>query len=110
AAAGATTTYSLSRGQVLQVVQHASLTGSVLTADHPIGVWGGHQGMCPQSKTSGQLKGGPNAEDEEMLPVKMLGGEYVAVGARGRAGGEAESVLYRIVGVVDGTTLSYEPS
>ena len=41
AAQGANTTYTLAKGQVLQFTQDAELSGSAITADEPIGVWGG---------------------------------------------------------------------
>ena len=42
-------------------------------------------------------------------PVRALGSEYVAVRFRSRSPTE-ESVPWRIVGVVDGTQLTYEPA
>jgi hypothetical protein len=46
---------------------------------------------------------------EQMLPpVRALGSEYVAVRYRNR-GATEESVPWRIVGVVDGTQLTYDP-
>src|SRR5262249_42529681 len=47
----------------------------------------------------------------QMLPpVRALGSEYVAVRYRSRSTAFEESVPWRVVGVVDGTTLSYDPA
>ncbi len=102
---GVPQSYSLKRGQVLQFTQTAELTGSAIEADKPIGVFGG--------ATCLSIDVGDAACDsahQQLPPVKALGTEYVAVRYRNRFDGQEESPPWRIVGAVDGTTLTYEPS
>ncbi len=102
---GVPQTYALKRGQVLQFTQPAELTGSAIEADKPIGVFGG--------ATCLSIDVGDAACDsahQQLPPVKALGTEYVAVRYRNRFDGQEESPPWRIVGAVDGTSLTYEPS
>jgi hypothetical protein len=106
ASKGTTQKYAINAGQVLQFEQTDDLTGSVVLADKPIGMWGGHQGMYLPADTTG---GAADGAHQQIPPVKALGSEYVAVRYKSRYTTE-ESVPWRIVGAVDGTTLTYEPS
>jgi hypothetical protein len=104
--AGVPRTYALDQGQYLQFTQRAELTGSAVESDKPIAVIGGSTLMdLPLFN--------PRADSAEQMlpPVRALGSEYVAVRYRSRpsATGE-ESVPWRFVGVVDGTTLAYDPA
>jgi hypothetical protein len=104
AAAGTTATYSLNAGQFLQITQTAELTGSPIQANLPIGVFGASAGMAvPLGQTD------IDSAQQQIPPVRAMGNEYVAVRYRGRGGGKDESVPWRIVGLVDGTTLTWEP-
>jgi hypothetical protein len=47
---------------------------------------------------------------QQIPPVKALGNEYVAVRYRNRFDGMEESPPWRIVGAVDGTTLTWDPA
>ncbi|HWE30735.1 MAG TPA: IgGFc-binding protein, partial [Polyangia bacterium] len=98
------TTYNLSAGQYLQITQDAELTGSAILANKPIGVWGG--ATCLNIDVNDSAC---DSAHQELFPVAALGHEYVGVRYRNRGSGE-ESVPWRIVGAVDGTQLSYEPS
>lgn len=103
--AGVPATYTLNRGQVLQFSQEQELSGSPVQSDKPIGLVGGNRCM--------NLPAGVSACDagHQMIPpVKALGNEYVGVHYRNRFDGVPENVPYRIVGAVDGTTLTYEPA
>ncbi len=107
APAGTPVTYTIQRGQYLQVTQPLELTGSPIVADKPISVIGGSTIM--------QVPVGRQRADtaQQMLPpVSALGSEYVGVRFRTRkthaAGGE--SVPWRVVGAVNGTTLTWEPA
>ena len=103
---GMPTSYSLNAGQVLQFEQEAELEGSVITASAPIGVWGGAN--CMDIPTT---LGYCDAAHQQIPPVKSMGDHYAAVRYRNRFAGTAEeSVPWRIVGAVDGTTLTYSPS
>jgi len=97
-------TYTLNAGQVLQFAQIADLSGSPIQANNPIGVWGGHYCMnLPDSDTAAC-----DAAHQQIPPVKALGNEYLAVRYRTRTSTE-ESVPWRIMGVVNGTQLTYDP-
>lgn len=97
-------TYSLNRGELLHLLQIDDLTGTPIQSNHPVAMWGQHYCM--------NIPTGVNACDpghQQIPPVRALGTEYVAVRYRNRAGAE-ESVPWRLVGMVDGTTLSFEPA
>jgi len=102
---GVPATYNLQRGQVLQFTQDAVLTGSPIQATKPVAVIGGNRCMI--------IPNGAYACDagHQMIPpVKALGYEYAAVRHRDRFAGVPESPPWRIIGAVDGTILTYEPS
>ena len=105
APAGSPHTYLLARGQVLQITQDSELTGSVIQANKPIGMVGGQ--TCLNVDVN---DGDCDADHKWISPVSALGSEYVAVRYRSRHAGEEESTPWRVVGTVDGTTLSYEPA
>jgi len=103
--AGTSGTYTLDQGQYLQVTQRPELTGTAVQADKPIAVIGGSTLMDLPLST---LRA--DSAEQMLPPIRALGSEYVAVRYRNRALGSEESVPWRIVGVVDGTQLTYEPS
>ena len=99
--AGQPLTFTLNAGQNAQITQSAELTGSAITATGPIGVMAGHECMNIPVGTSYCDHG------EQMVPpVKALGSRYVGVMYRARAPSET-ATFWRIIGAVDGTTLSY---
>ena len=101
---GQPATYTLNRGQYVQFLQNAELSGSPISADKPISVWGGSACMnIPVGNFA------CDSAHQQLLPVTALGREYLGVRYRDRAG-NPESVPYRVVGAVDGTVLTYEPS
>jgi hypothetical protein len=105
-AAGTTSvpvTYTLNEGQYLQFTQRAELTGSAVQADAPISVIGGAT-LMDVPVTSARA----DSAEQMLPPVRALGSEYVAVRYRNR-GPTEESVPWRVVGVVDGTQLTYDP-
>jgi hypothetical protein len=114
APAGMPATYSLNAGQFLQITQAAELTGSPIQSTQPIGVFGASAGMqVPLGQTD------IDSAQQQLAPVRALGSEYVAVRYRGRGadvdggvpdGGSNESVPWRLVGAVNGTTLTWEPA
>lgn len=104
----AVTNYALDRGQTLQWNSGSDLVGSIAIADKPIGMFTGNTYLAV-STADGPLSGQDSAH--QMIPdVNALGSEYVGGGLYTRlASGMDESVLYRIVGVVDGTNLVWDP-
>jgi hypothetical protein len=103
ASANVPVTYDLAAGQVLQITQPAELTGSPIQSNKRIGVWGGH----PCLTVPVNYYACDHAE-QQIPPVRALGSEHVAVSHRQRSA-VAENPPWRIIGVVDGTQLSYEP-
>ncbi len=103
--AGQPITYSIQRGEVLQISQAQELSGSPIQATKPIGVIGGNRCMNIPAGTSAC-----DAGHQMLTPVKAMGNEYVAVRHRDRFVGTVETPPWRIVGAVDGTTLTYVPA
>ncbi|MFT3693572.1 MAG: IgGFc-binding protein [Kofleriaceae bacterium] len=104
-AMGTNQNYTLNKGQVLQFTQDAELNGSPITADKPIGVWGGASCLNVPVDT-----GYCDSAHQEIPPVKAMGYRYAAVRYRNRFAGNEESVPWRMVGGVDGTQLTYSPA
>jgi hypothetical protein len=101
-AANATVTFNLSKGQQAQIEQSTDLVGSVISTNNPVGVMAGNPCMNEPEGTSFCDHG------EQMLPpVRALGHEYVGVMYRPR---HAEPAIWRVVGAVDGTTLTFSPT
>jgi hypothetical protein len=105
AAQNTPTTYTLSKGQVLQVTQDQELSGSPIQSDKPVGVWGGH--ACADIPTNACCC---DDAHQQLPPVGSVGGEYVAVKYRDRDVNMPETPPWRMVGMVDSTTLTYDPA
>jgi len=107
AAAGEAVSYQLERGEYLQITQDEELTGSVIVADKPIGVWG--SATCMNVPVDAFAC---DAAHQQIPPVVALGSEYVAVRHRSRdsALGAEEESPWRVVAAVDGTVLTWEPT
>ena len=97
--------YTLNKGQYLQITQDEELIGSPILADKPVGVWGGSK--CINIDIGDTAC---DAAHQQLFPVSALGHEYLGVRYRNRYDGHEEVVPWRIVGAVDGTVLTYEPS
>ncbi|MFT3769138.1 MAG: IgGFc-binding protein [Minicystis sp.] len=97
--------YTLNKGEFLQITQPAELTGSPIQSDQPIGVFGAATCMDVPVGTSDC-----DSAQQQIPPVRALGNEYVGVRYRGRMGGAETSVPWRLVGAVNGTNLTWEPS
>jgi hypothetical protein len=108
APSGSPTTVTLGAGQVFQWLG-ADPTSTVLQATAPVGVYTGSTYLRVTSNTSSG--GGQDSAHQQILPISALGNEYVGAGVVSRLGsGGPEDVPYRLLGVVDGTTLSYDPA
>jgi hypothetical protein len=123
APAGQPVTYTLAAGEILQFEQTAELTGSPIQSNKPIAIWGGASCLnVPKDAAA------CDSAQQQIPPIQALGSEYAAVRYRNREGvgvvplplpiplpmtpqnqGE-EAPPWRIVGAVDGTTLSWEPA
>jgi hypothetical protein len=97
-------TYNLNAGQVLQFKQAEELNGSAVQSNYPIGVWGGHACMDIDYTDTWC-----DAAHQQLFPIKAMGNQYVAVKYKDRSS-NVENPPWRIMGVVDGTTLSYFPN
>jgi hypothetical protein len=96
--------YTLSKGQVLQFTQKDDLTGSAILSNYPVGVWGAHTCMNIDPMT-----GYCDSGHQQLSAVKRLGRDYAAVRYKNRTSTD-ETPPWRIVGVVDGTVLTFDPA
>lgn len=105
-ARGALGSFKLMAGQYVELAHpRLELTGSVIAADKPIGVFGGAPCM--------QVPATPcccDSAHQQIPPIEAWGSEYAAVRFKSRAPGREEVVPWRLVGAVDGTRLSYAPA
>jgi hypothetical protein len=104
-ASGVPGTVALDRGDVLQIMSPTGdLTGSEVTADQPIQVIGGHE--CANVPVAV-----PACDhlEETIFPVETLGDRYLVVAPAVPMLPDGKVEVIRIVGTVDGTTLSYDP-
>ncbi|MBK9267056.1 MAG: IgGFc-binding protein [Polyangiaceae bacterium] len=104
ASAGMPVTYTLNAGQFLQITQPAELTGSPLESDKPVGVFGAS--TCMRVPTT---QSDCDSAQQQLPPVGALGSEYVAVRHKNRTAMD-EQGRWRLVGIVDGTTLTWSPA
>lgn len=105
---GATTTFTLNAGEYLQWQDTGEMSGTVLAADKPIAFVGGNGYDCYRSKTS--QSGGCDSAHQQVAPVSALGSAYVGSAYATRmANGQPESIPYRMVAAVDGTSLAFDP-
>lgn len=103
--ANTTGVFQLNRGQILQFTQDGELTGSAIEANKPIGVFGGASALNIDVSAVAA-----DVAHQQLPPVRAWGSRYVGVRYRNRFDGVEETPPWRIVGAVDGTTLTYEPS
>lgn len=105
--AGSAKTVRLKRGELLQIrADFSPLAGSLITANKPVGVWGGSDGLVVDE----YQQCNPHAVHQQLPPVRALGNEYVAARFRNRYDGVEESPPWRIVGAAPGTRLTYVPA
>ena len=94
--------FTLQKGENAQLTQAEALTGTIVKADKPVGFMAGPRCMRAPKGTTYCDHG------EQMIPpVKALGSEYVGVMHRPR---KSEPALWRVIGAVDGTQLSWSES
>ena len=100
ASANTPVTYDLARGQYLLITQIHNLGGSVIGADKPVGLWIGSDLFMVPANT-------PDADATTAMipPLHALGSEYV-----GATFALTAPTPWQIVGVVDGTKLTYDPA
>ncbi len=111
-AKGKTQSWTLARGEVLQITQPDETTGSPIETSKPVGVFGGSEcTYIPQSQQA------CDATQQQIPPLSQWGSEYALVPYRPRIGSGVgtnidarETVPWRFVGAVNGTKLSYDPA
>ncbi len=103
-AANTQAVYTLNHGEYIQITQSQELSGSPIQADKPIGVWGA--ASCLNVPVTAYAC---DTAQQQIPPVKAMGNEYAAVRYRGRNGGVDEAPPWRMVGMVNGTLLTYDP-
>ena len=97
-------TYTLQAGQTIEFIQSEELTGSPITSDKPIGLFAGHLGL----RVPFNADWSDHAE-QQIPPVRALGSEYAVASYRDRVPGFPEHRIHRVIGAVDGTTLTFDP-
>jgi len=113
APAGQVTEYTLAAGEAIQwidppVLSSPDPTGTVFESDKPIGLWTGNTYMMVFSATT-MPRDAKDSAHLQQAAVQSLGSEYVGPGLVTRMmNGEPESVPYQLMGVVDGTKLSWD--
>jgi len=96
-------TYTLNKGEFLQITQPKELTGSPIESTKPVGVFGASSCITVPTGVNDC-----DSAQQQLAPVKALGSEYAAVRYRGR-GGKDESPPWRLVGAVKDTKLTWSP-
>ncbi|MFO0559524.1 MAG: IgGFc-binding protein [Polyangiales bacterium] len=105
---GVTTSITLAAGQVAQyeVRGDADPSGTIIATDRPIAVFAGNRFLRLQPM---EAPGGDSTHQQQ-LPINALSSEYVGAPYETRRRDlMPESVPYRLVGAVDGTTLVFDP-
>ncbi len=108
AAIGEPTEFSLEAGEYVQwqIANAAEATGTVLQSDHPVALFSGSRFLRLQPMPAP----GGEATHQQNSAVSALGYDYIGSPYETRrADLEPEEISYRIVGVVDGTQLTYDP-
>lgn len=114
ALAGEVTEYVLQAGEAMQWIEAMGLpsldpSGTIIDSDKPIGLWTGNTALTVSSATS-PMSESQDATHQQVPPIRALGSEYVGGGIVTRhREGLPESVPYRLMGVVDGTKLEWDP-
>jgi len=104
---GVVYTTKLARGEFLQFSQRDEVNGTLIESDRPVAVVGGN--------SCADIPFGKDACDslhQALPPISLMGDAYVATRYRDRRSTNdtnLEIVPWRIVGVVDGTELRYDP-
>ena len=105
--AGVPYSTTMARGEMIQFWQKDEVNGTIVEADQPIAVVGGHQ--CAYVRDD---EPACDTLHQQLPPVRLMGNAYVATRYRDRASDNTtnhEIVPWRIVGVVDGTQLTFDP-
>jgi hypothetical protein len=109
APANQSTTYTLNAGQYIEWQEANEMSGTIISSNNPVGFFGGLGYDCYSDTTS--TGGGCDSAHQQVPPVSAYGSEYaVPPYTTRRMDLAAESIRYRFVGAVNGTTLTYDPA
>ncbi|MGZ3454648.1 MAG: IgGFc-binding protein [Polyangiales bacterium] len=106
---GTTASFTLQAGEYLQwqlATGSNDMSGTIVLSDKPVAVMAGNRffRLQPVSAPGGE------STHQQILPVRALASEYVAAPYdTRRADLKPEAIHYRLVGSVDGTTLTFDP-
>jgi hypothetical protein len=102
-------TFTLNAGEYVQWQESGEMSSSIISANNPIAFVGGQGYLCYSSATSSG--GGCDSAHQQVPPISAMGSEYVGTPyATRRQNNLPESIFYRLVGTVDGTTLTFDPA
>jgi hypothetical protein len=102
-------TYALAAGEFIEWRDSNEMSGTRIEADKPVAFVGGAD-VLNLADPSGTFLGAGDTAHQQIPPVQALGSEYVGAPYATRlASGQPEDVMYRIVNVVDGATLTFDP-
>ncbi|HEY0709473.1 MAG TPA: IgGFc-binding protein [Polyangia bacterium] len=112
AEAGQVVRVRLDAGQVVQVMDRLvaeneiprGLSGTVISANKPVGVIGGSPCMHIPAGTLAC-----DAAHQQVPPLSAWGQEYVGIRYRNRFENEEEAAPWQLMAAVDGTVLTYSP-
>jgi len=103
------TKYTLNAGEYIQWQESNEMSGTIIQSNKPVAFTGGQGYDCYNSSTSSG--GGCDSAHQTVPPVSAYGAEYVLMPyATRRSNLQDESIPYRFVGAVNGTTLTWSPS
>ena len=108
APAGAVATFTLRAGEVIQWQPTLDWSGSALLANRPIAFYGGQSSFLRDSSQPECQNGASDNAHQQITPISALGSEYVAAPYHSRIA-IPEAIPYRLVGIANGTRLSYDP-
>ena len=109
AAKNVASTYTLNAGEYIQWQESNEMSGTIIQSTKPVSFFGGQGYDCYSSSTS--TGGGCDSAHQQIPQVSAFGSEYaVAPYATRRLDLKEESIRYRFVGAVAGTTLTYSPA
>jgi IgGFc binding protein len=100
-------TYALKAGEFIQFQGGADMSGSIISSDKPVSFTGGNGYICYKTKTA--TGGGCDSAHQVTPPISALGSNYVAAPWASRRGAAPESIAYRIMAPIAGTSLTYDP-
>ncbi len=109
APANQATVYTLNSGQYIEWQESNEMSGTIISSTNPVGFFGGLGYDCYSDTTS--TGGGCDSAHQQVPPISAYGSEYaVPPYTTRRSDNMPESIRYRFVGAVNGTTLTYDPA